>query len=341
MTQTRTLLVTLVLPLATLSLAPASAQAPATPSAVAPPGSAAPPPPSGGGETCATAVAIAGFGTHFGDTTGAASDNVFACIIGTGRDLWYDWTASITGGTLITLCNPGTTSGDHSLTVFDNGPCPGSAIVCNNDTIPGVLDCPTVSLYAVAGTVYRIRIMNPPALPGPYEMSISPQFVTFCEPGSAGVVSCPCGNPPSSNGRGCNNFGGTTGGARLAGDGWASVAVDQLYLVATQENANAFNVVFTGSTLTAPSGVVHGAGVRCVTGLKRRYTGSASGGMLTKPGPSDQGVNNRSTALGIPITPGDTRYYFNVYRDPAAAGPCGNSASTVNLTNAVRVVWAP
>jgi hypothetical protein len=29
----------------------------------------------------------------------------------------------------------------------------------------------------------------------------------------------------------------------------------------------------------------------------------------------------RTATVGAPISPGETRYYFTIYRDPAAAGP--------------------
>jgi hypothetical protein len=163
----------------------------------------------------------------------------------------------------------------------------------------------------------------------------------FCFPGSDGVVACPCSNPPSSADRGCNNHGATSGGASLAGSGSPSLASDSLVLSSTGENASALTVFWTGSATNAPPGVTHGAGVRCVTGLKRLYSGPASGGAVARPGMGDPSVSARTAAVGSPISAGETRYYFNIYRDPAAAGPCGNTASTVNLTSAVGVLWVP
>jgi hypothetical protein len=99
-------------------------------------------------------------------------------------------------------------------------------------------------------------------------------------------------------------------------------------------------VFFTG-TVTVPAGAVLGAGVRCVGGsLKRLYTAAASGGAVARPGAGDPSISLRSAILGTPIAPGETRYYFGVYRDPAAAGPCGNPASTVNTTSAGAIAWS-
>ena len=161
-------------------------------------------------------------------------------------------------------------------------------------------------------------------------------ITTFCSPGNAGVIGCPCGNPPSGLNRGCNNFGAFSGGAALAGSGNPSLSADTLSLTATSENNTALTVFWTGTT-TIPAGTIHGAGVRCVTGLKRIYTGSASSGAITRPG---MGGPTVSAATGN-IVAGQTRHYFTVYRDPSAAGPCANTSSTVNLSNGVSAVWGP
>lgn len=161
-------------------------------------------------------------------------------------------------------------------------------------------------------------------------------IASFCSPGTGGVIGCPCGNPPSGVNRGCNNFGAFSGGASLAGSGTPSLSADTLSLTATSENNTALTVFWTGTT-TIPAGTVHGAGVRCVTGLKRIYTGSASGGAITRPG---MGGPTVSAATGN-IVAGQTRHYFTVYRDPSAAGPCANTSSTVNLSNGVSAVWSP
>ena len=166
-------------------------------------------------------------------------------------------------------------------------------------------------------------------------------FTSFCDPGSGGVVACPCGNPPSGPNRGCQNHGAATGGATIVGSGLASLAADSVLLSATNENASSLTVFWTGQTLIAPPGVAHAAGVRCAATLHRLYSGNASGGAIARPGGSDPSVSTRSATVGAPITAGQTRYYFTIYRDPQAAAPCGSSASTINLTNALRVTWAP
>ncbi len=166
-------------------------------------------------------------------------------------------------------------------------------------------------------------------------------FASYCDPGASGVIACPCTNPPSGSGRGCNNFGAMSGGASLSATGNASLMADTLVFTSTGEN-NTSLTIFLQGTASNSTGVPYGAGVRCVAGiLKRLYTGGASGGAITRPGGGDPDVHTRSAALGNPISAGESRYYMTYYRDPAAAGPCGNTASTFNDSQAGSVVWAP
>jgi len=164
-----------------------------------------------------------------------------------------------------------------------------------------------------------------------------------CFPGTGGTLACPCGQPANPLG-GCANFGaGATSGAVLDASGVASLAADTVVLTTSNHRPAAAitNVFFTGSGAVG-TGAPHGAGVRCVsTSLKRLYTGQTSGGVLARPGVGDPSVSARCSALGVPISAGQTRHYFNVYRDNQAAGPCGNTATTVNTTNGGSLTWSP
>jgi hypothetical protein len=169
-------------------------------------------------------------------------------------------------------------------------------------------------------------------------------MVQNCFPGTPPTTQiCPCGQPNNPNG-GCANFGaGSTSGAVLNATGTASLSGDTVVLVTSNHRPAAAitNVFFTGSG-TQNTGVPHGAGVRCVTtALKRLYTGQTSGGTIARPGMGDPSITARCATLSVPISAGQTRHYFNLYRDAQAAGPCGNTASTVNTTNAGSITWAP
>jgi len=166
-------------------------------------------------------------------------------------------------------------------------------------------------------------------------------LVSFCDPGAAGVVACPCGNAPSGPDRGCNNFGAATGGATLTGAGVASVSADTFVLTCRDEDPSAFSAVLQGTAAIA-TGTGFGAGVRCVGGtLKRMYTGSASSGAFQRPRAGDPSVSQRSAALGDPIQPGQHRYYLVYYRDPLAAGPCADPAKTFNASQSGNLAWGP
>ena len=180
---------------------------------------------------------------------------------------------------------------------------------------------------------------------------VVPDLGTFsknCFPGTGGVIACPCGQPANPAG-GCANFGATaTTGAVLDGAGNASLAADTLVLTTSNHRtapaAGILNVFFASTGTSQPNGVANGAGVRCYNQvLKRLYTGQTTAGTLAKPGMGDPSVSARSAALGSPISAGQTRHYFNLYRDQAATAPsaCNNTASNVNVTNAGSIQWSP
>ena len=166
-------------------------------------------------------------------------------------------------------------------------------------------------------------------------------MVSYCHPGQDGVIACPCGNAPASVGRGCDNFGAHSGGAMLAGSGSAVLSADTYVLTSSGENATSLTI-FLQSNAPGTNGLPFGAGVRCMTGgLKRIYTGNASGGVIARPGLADPSISARSAALGAPIQPGDTRAYMAYYRDPQAAAPCGSPTSNFNATQSGKLTWVP
>jgi Tol biopolymer transport system component len=163
-------------------------------------------------------------------------------------------------------------------------------------------------------------------------------FTSLCDPSMGGVIACPCSNPPSASGRGCDNSS-NTGGAMLSASGLSYLSADTLVFTASGEKPSALSV-FSQGTAQLPSGVVFGMGVRCAnTNLKRLYTKNAVGGVASAPTGSDPSVHARSAALGDTIAPGSSRYYYVYYRDPIVLGGCSTS-STFNSTQSGRVFWS-
>jgi hypothetical protein len=166
--------------------------------------------------------------------------------------------------------------------------------------------------------------------------------VTYlCDPGTAGVIACPCANPPTGLTRGCNNSA-HTGGASITASGLGSLASPTLAFTTANETPIASSVLLQGNAGQA-GGVPFGQGVRCVAGhLTRLFVKLASAGSILAPnfGAGDPSLPARSAALGDPINVGEDRWYVVYYRDPVVLGSCPSS-STFNTTNTARVSWQP
>jgi len=161
----------------------------------------------------------------------------------------------------------------------------------------------------------------------------------LCDPGTGPTQICPCSNPPSGPGRGCNNSS-NTGGASITGAGNASVAASTLVFTTANEKPTALSIVLQGTSVNT-GGIVFGQGIRCVAGvLKRLYTKTAVGGSITAPTGGDPDVATRSATLGDPILGGQHRWYLVYYRDATVLGGC-SAFSTFNDTNTADVLWAP
>ena len=166
-------------------------------------------------------------------------------------------------------------------------------------------------------------------------------FTSLCEPGQGGVVDCPCANPPSGSGRGCDNSAGT-GGAVLAASGSCHLATDSLCFTTGAELAHATSILLQ-STSTTPTGVAFGQGVRCTAGLmKRLFVKSAVNGSITAPdfAAGDSTISARSSAVGDVIHAGENRFYLVYYRDPVVLGGCW-AGGTFNCTQTGQILWWP
>jgi hypothetical protein len=142
---------------------------------------------------------------------------------------------------------------------------------------------------------------------------------------------CPCGNN-GATGRGCANSANSSG-ALLTASGEASVSADTLVLNASGMPATVTCLFFETASFNA-LGTALGDGKRCATGFALRMPlKQASGGSASYPQAGDPSISNFTN---IPVA-GATRYYQAWYRDPAAF--C--TSATFNLTNSLKVTWAP
>jgi hypothetical protein len=170
-------------------------------------------------------------------------------------------------------------------------------------------------------------------------------FTSLCDPGVDGVIGCPCANPPSGSGRGCDNSA-ATGGAALAASGVAYLSMDSLVFTTSGETPTAASFVVQGASLAA-SGLVYGQGVRCAGGtLRKLFSKTASGGSITAPdfGAGDRTVSGSSAASGDVILPGQSRWYFVFYRDPSGCFQkhyVGSAIRGFNATQTGQVAWSP
>jgi len=164
-------------------------------------------------------------------------------------------------------------------------------------------------------------------------------FTSTCEPGSGGVISCPCSNPPTGPGMGCDNSA-LTGGATLLASGIAYLSMDSLTFSTSDERPDALSILVQSKTVD-PTGSVYGMGVRCVSGrLVRLFSKSATLGRITVPDVTlgDPSISQRSAILGDSIGPGEDRWYFVAYRDHRAVTGCPQLGS-FNATQTARIRW--
>jgi Tol biopolymer transport system component len=165
-------------------------------------------------------------------------------------------------------------------------------------------------------------------------------FTSLCDPGIAGVIGCPCSNPPAGPGSGCDNSA-ATGGAILSASGITGVLTDGLTFRTSGEPSSALSILAQGNS-AASGGIVYGQGVRCAMGgIRRLYTKPAVAGAVLVPNlpNGDVQVSVRSAATGDRILAGQSRWYFVFYRDPVVLGDCPAN-STFNVTQTGRIDWS-
>ena len=166
-------------------------------------------------------------------------------------------------------------------------------------------------------------------------------FPSLCEPGREGVRSCPCSNPASGAGHGCDNSA-ATGGASLAASGEARLSSDTVVFTSSGETPTALTLLLQGDAYLL-DGTSFGRGVRCAGGsLKRLFARTAAAGNVVVPdfGSGDPSVSARSAARGDAIQPGQSRWYLAYYRDAGLQPACSGYAA-FNTTPSRQATWAP
>jgi hypothetical protein len=150
----------------------------------------------------------------------------------------------------------------------------------------------------------------------------------FCG-GDGSSGSCPCGNNGAS-GNGCASSV-NPAGAHLGTTGDASVSADTLVLHGSGMPASVSCTYYQGTTSTA---AVFGDGLRCAGGAIIRLASQMNvGGTSQYPAAGNLPISVRGNVPAV----GATRTYQAWYRNAAAF--C--TASTFNLSNGLRVIWAP
>jgi hypothetical protein len=298
-------------------------------------------------DPCVTPVALPGTTTGYtvNSTTATTTkpqtvspcyDNVLA------QDVWYTWTPPATDTYTFSLCGSGTSGFTPGINIYQDAPpaCPGPQIRCGSGCGGS-----EVCFSATVGQTYWVQIGTAVGAQGTNPLSLSitegpcSTGTPNCDPGVGGTMFCPCSNPPSAPGRGCNNSS-NTGGASISATGSSSLSSDTVVFTTANEKPTALSIVLQGSAVNT-TGIVFGQGIRCVAGvLKRLYVKVASGGSITAPSGSDPTVSARSASLGDPIGAGQQRYYLVYYRDPIVLGGCSATA-TFNATNGWVLLWLP
>ncbi len=163
-----------------------------------------------------------------------------------------------------------------------------------------------------------------------WESTVGGTATAYCF-GDGSGTPCPCGNQ-GAPGHGCGNSN-VSDGARLGASGLFSIAAGDTVLTVDFMTATQPCLIFQGTS--ALSGTVFGEGLRCAGGFNTRLAIRTSdvGGSVSFPGPGDPTL----AAQGAVPAEGAMRTYQVWYRDPTSF--C--NSSNYNLSNGVRIQWAP
>jgi hypothetical protein len=253
------------------------------------------------------------------------------------NDLWYTWTASVTGTATIDTCGQSTM--DTVVAAYLGSGCPTTASIGCDDNGCGIQSMATFPI--VAGATYTLEIGSSQSIGGPGSFIVTEQSggggstgTPFCF-GDGSGSACPCGNSGAS-GHGCASSV-SASGALLGAIGGASVSGDSLVLQGSGMAPNSSVLYYQGTSQTSGgSGAAFGDGLRCASGTVVRLATRTN----DATGASGYGAPLGDTAVSVRgqlPSSGGTREYQAWYRN--AAPFC--TSSTFNLTNGLEIAWAP
>lgn len=178
-----------------------------------------------------------------------------------------------------------------------------------------------------AGSTLELRFSGGFGGPVGVQLTKLDEIVNVCA-GDGTSIACPCGNTGAS-GHGCANSIFAAGGF-LTATGIASMSSDSLVLHGS--NLSNASCTYIQGSVIAP--VVLFDGILCVGGNLLRIGSKisvANASSYPEPGDAPVSVRGQIGAAGATV------YYTTRYRN--AASFC--TPDTANVTNAIRVTWAP